>query len=618
MHKPSSLTEISTDLSVDLPEDGNITDLILSSHAEDPSAAVYAVRNGAGGWLDVNYSAFLDQVRGAARGLIAHGVKPGDRVAIFAPTSYEWAVLDQAIWFAGAVSVPIYETSSAHQVEHILSDSGSTVVACGNSSHERTAQRAALDGGLDVFTFHVSGSGLAELTAKGADVDEATLEAARTQANLDDVASLVYTSGTTGKPKGAMITHRNFAVGGLNVLTFAQEVVAWKESGHDSRTLMFLPLAHVLAHAVQVICLIGRIQIAHASSMGTLTQDLASFHPNWLLAVPRVFEKLESGVATKAKNAGNEKIFKAARATAVAYSQAQEDAALGKGSGPSLALKAKRALFDRLVFGKLRAALGGAVQYSVSGASALDPELAHFFRGAGLPIMEGYGLTETTAPATVNIPTAVRLGSVGLPVCGTTLRIAQDSEVLVKGPIVFKGYWQNEEATAEAFDEEGFFHTGDLGALDEDGYLSIIGRKKELIVTAGGKNVYPTPMEEGLRRHRLVEHVVVVGENRPYVGALVTLDQEELKAWCQDRGRPVLSRAEAAEDEQVRASVQEAVDRINEGVSRAESIRKFVILDHELSEATGHVTQSMKLKRNTVMEDFQADVDALYGPRTSK
>ena len=618
MHNPTRLTETSTALSVDLPEDGNITDLILSSHAEDPTAAVYAVRNGAGGWLDVGFSAFLDEVRGAAKGLIAHGVQPGDRVAIFAPTSYEWAVLDQAIWFAGAISVPIYETSSAHQVEHILTDSGSTVVACGNPSHERTAQRAAADAGIEVFTFPVSGAGLAELSAHGRDVDEATLEAARTRATLDDVASLVYTSGTTGKPKGAMITHRNFAVGGLNVLAFAQEVVSWKESGHDSRTLMFLPLAHVLAHAVQVICLVGRMQIAHASSMGTLTRDLASFHPNWLLAVPRVFEKLESGVATKAKNAGNEKVFNAARATAVAWSQANEDAQHGKGSGPSLALKAKRAVFDRLVFAKLRAALGGAVKYSVSGASALDPELAHFFRGAGLPIMEGYGLTETTAPATVNIPAAVRLGSVGLPVCGTTVRIAADSEVLVKGPIVFKGYWQNEQATAEAFDEEGFFHTGDLGALDEDGFLSIVGRKKELIVTAGGKNVYPTPMEEGLRRHRLVNHVVVVGENRPYVGALITLDEEELKAWCQDRGRPVLSLAEAAEDEQVRASVQEAVDKINEGVSRAESIRRFAILDHELSEASGHVTQSMKLKRKAVMEDFQADVEALYGPRTKK
>jgi len=618
VQKPTSLTETSTALSVDLPEDSNITDLVLSSHAEDPAAAVYAVRNGAGGWLDVSFSAFLDRVRGVARGLIAHGVKPGDRVALFAPTSYEWAVLDQAVWFAGAISVPIYETSSAHQVQHILTDSGATVVACGNGSHERTARRAAEEGGVEVFTFHVSGAGLDELTAHGREVDDAALEAARSLAGMDDVASLVYTSGTTGKPKGAMITHRNFAVGGLNILAFAHEVVAWKQSGHDSRTLMFLPLAHVLAHAVQVICLVGRIQIAHASSMGTLTRDLASFRPNWLLAVPRVFEKLESGVATKAKNAGNEKVFDAARATAVAYSQAVEDAQQGRGAGPSLALKAKRAVFDRLVFAKLRAALGGSVRYSVSGASTLDPELAHFFRGAGLPVMEGYGLTETTAPATVNIPGAVRLGTVGLPVCGTTVRIAEDSEVLVKGPIVFKGYWNNEEATAESFDAEGFFHTGDLGTLDEDGYLSIVGRKKELIVTAGGKNVYPTPMEEGLRRHRLVNHVVVVGENRPYVGALVTLDEEELKTWCQDRGRPALSLSEAAEDEQVRAAVQEAVDRINEGVSRAESIRRFVILDHELSESSGHVTQSMKLKRNTVMEDFQKDVESLYGPRTKK
>ncbi|TFI01176.1 AMP-dependent synthetase/ligase [Micrococcus lylae] len=615
MQKPTSLTETSTALAADLPEDSNITDLVLSSQAEAPHAPVYAVPNGAGGWLDVSFSAFLDQVRSVARGLIARGVEPGDRVAIFAPTSYEWAVLDQAIWFAGAISVPIYETSSAHQVEHILSDSGTTLVACGTASHEKTTQRAALDGGLEVSTFQLSGAGLDELTAGGTDVDDATLEAARSAADLDDVASLVYTSGTTGKPKGAMITHRNFAAGGLNVLAFAHEVVAWKESGHNSRTLMFLPLAHVLAHAVQVICLVGRIQIAHTPSMGTLTRDLASFRPNWLLAVPRVFEKLEAGVATKAKNAGQEKVFDAARTTAIAYSKAQEDAARGTGSGPSLALRAKRAVFDRLVFAKLRAALGGAVEYSVSGASALDPELAHFFRGAGLPIMEGYGLTETTAPATVNIPTAMRMGTVGLPVAGATVRISEDSEVLVKGPIVFKGYWENDQATAECFDDDGYFLTGDLGTLDEDGYLSIVGRKKELIVTAGGKNVYPTPMEEGLRRDRLVNHVVVVGENRPYVGALITLDPEALAEWCKDNGRGEMSMSEAAQDDQVRAAVQEAVDRINEGVSRAESIRKFVILDHELSEESGHVTQSMKLKRSTVMEDFEAEVEALYGPR---
>ena len=324
MQKPTSLTETSTALAADLPEDSNITDLVLSSQAEAPHAPVYAVPNGAGGWLDVSFSAFLDQVRSVARGLIARGVEPGDRVAIFAPTSYEWAVLDQAIWFAGAISVPIYETSSAHQVEHILSDSGTTLVACGTASHEKTTQRAALDGGLEVSTFQLSGAGLDELATGVTDVDDATLEAARSAADLDDVASLVYTSGTTGKPKGAMITHRNFAAGGLNVLAFGHEVVAWKESGHNSRTLMFLPLAHVLAHAVQVICLVGRIQIAHTPSMGTLTRDLASFRPNWLLAVPRVFEKLEAGVATKAKNAGQEKVFDAARTTAIAYSKAQE------------------------------------------------------------------------------------------------------------------------------------------------------------------------------------------------------------------------------------------------------------------------------------------------------
>ncbi|MCK6091665.1 AMP-dependent synthetase/ligase [Micrococcus endophyticus] len=614
MQNQTPITESATELDWMPPADSNITDLILSSLQQDPTAPVYALRNGTGGWTDVRFDAFIDQVRAAARGLIAHGVAPGDRVGLFAATSYEWAVLDQAVWFAGAVSVPIYETSSVHQVEHILTDSGARAVACGTEALAARVKEAAGAQGLDVATFPMTADGLAELAEAGAFVAEDAVEHARSLATLADPASIVYTSGTTGRPKGAVITHGNFAGASINVLSFAREVVQWTPAGTDARTLMFLPLAHVLAHAVQVICLYARIQVAHAPSPATLLQDLASFHPTWLLAVPRVFEKVESGVATKAQKAGTGKVYQAARSTAIAWSKALEEKEFGSGRGPSPALRARHALFDRLVYRKIREALGGEVRTCVSGASALSEELVHFFRGAGVPIVEGYGLTESTAPATVNIPGAHRVGTVGLPVPGVTVKIAEDGEVLLRGPVVFSGYHGMPEASAESHAEDGFFRTGDIGSLDEHGYLRITGRKKDLIITAGGKNVYPTPMEEELRQHRLIEHVVVVGENRPFVGALVTLDEEELTRWSLDRERS-LTPAEAAEDPAVLETIQEAVDRVNEDVSRAESIRRIRILDHAFTEESGYVTPSQKLKRAKVIEDYAEDVDALYRSR---
>ncbi|MDO4239204.1 long-chain fatty acid--CoA ligase [Micrococcus sp.] len=612
MHHETPTTEASTDV-VDMPPaETNVTDLILASAAEAPRAPVYAVRNGAGAWLDVRFDTFLDQVRAVAKGLMARGVGRGDRVALFAATSYEWAVLDQAVWFAGAVSVPIYETSSAHQVAHILSDSGTVLAGVGTPAlDERTREAAAL-ASCEVDTFPMTPEGLAALARAGRNVPDAELEAARAAATLSDPASIVYTSGTTGLPKGAIITHGNFAGACVNVLAFAAEVVG---HGHEepSRSVMFLPLAHVLAHAVQVICLYARIQLAHAPSTATLLKDLGSFRPTWLLAVPRVFEKVEAGIAAKAEKGGTGRLYRAARATAVEWSEAVQSRDHGDGPGPSAALSARRALFDRLVYRKVRQALGGQVRYCVSGASALSPELTHVFHGMGVPIVEGYGLTETTAPATVNIPGAHRIGTVGLPAAGVTVRIAEDGEILIAGPVVFGGYHGRPEASAESFDGE-FFRTGDIGALDEDGYLRITGRKKEVIVTAGGKNVYPTPLEEIIRRHRLVEHAVVVGDDRPYVGALIVLDQEELTRWSLDRER-TLTLAEAATDPQVLASLQEAVDEANETVSRAESIRRIRVLDHVVSEESGHLTQSQKLKRSQLIEDFADEVEALYHRR---
>ena len=609
MQNQSPVHESATELVGMPPADSNITDLIIASCADRPDAPVYALRNGAGAWVDVRFTAFLAQVRAVAAGLLARGVRPGDRVGLFSPTSYAWAVLDQAVWFAGAVSVPIYETSSAHQVEHIVTDSGLRLVAVGSDDLGERVAEAAGHAGADVTTFPLTDAGLAALAEDGASVADDAVEHARSLATLTSPASIVYTSGTTGRPKGAVITHGNFVGAAINVLHFAREVVQWSPTT-TSRTLLFLPLAHVLAHAVQVICLYARIQVAHSGSPATLLGDLASFHPTWLLAVPRVFEKVEAGIEVQARKGGTGSIYAAAKRTAIAWSKAVDEAEFGDGPGPSAPLRARRALFDRLVYRRIRQALGGEVISCVSGASALAPDLVHFFRGAGIPIMEGYGLTETTAPATVNIPGAHRVGTVGLPVAGVTVKIADDGEVLIRGPVVFGGYHGMPEASAEAL-QDGFLRTGDIGALDEHGFLRITGRKKDVIITAGGKNVYPTPMEEALRQHRLIEHVVVVGENRPFVGALITLDTEAFTQWALDRELS-LTPAEAATDPTVLASIQEAVDQVNADVSRAESIRRFRILDHAFTEDSGYVTQSQKLKRAQVIEDYADDLEALY------
>jgi long-chain acyl-CoA synthetase len=602
------MQEASTDQVADLADETNATDLFLAVAAAHPHDPAYAVRNGAGGWIDVSYTSFLDQVRAAAKGLIALGVTPRSMVGLMAPTSYEWAVIDQAIWFAGAASVPVYETSSPLQVQHVLQDAGARLMFTASAQHATTVERAASMAGVEVDIQPLDATGMAQLVEAGREVTDAALDAARSTATMADVASLVYTSGTTGKPKGTRITHGNFAIGGVNLLHFAHGIVSL---GND-RTLMFLPLAHVLAHAVQYACLVGRVQIAHSSDLKTLTADMASFHPTWLLAVPRVFEKLDAGASAKAREGGTEKVFAAARATAIKYSEALDAHVRGEGNGPGPGLRARHALFDRLVYPKIRTILGGAAKFTVSGASALNPELAHFFRGVGLGMQEGYGLTETTAPATLNIPGNTRVGSVGLPVPGTTIRIAGDSEILVKGPIVFDGYHGLPGETAASFDEDGFFRTGDIGRLDQDGFLYVTGRKKEIIVTAGGKNVYPTPLEEAIRSSGVVSQVVVVGDGRPFVGALVALDPEGLAQWAKAQDLPALSLTEACTDPRVRAEVQKVVDAANEQVSRAESVRKFLILDAELTEESGHLTPSLKLQRKVVMADYAGSIEELY------
>lgn len=594
----------------------NVTDGVLALAEAQPQRPVYAVRNGSGGWIDVSISEFLAQVRRLAKGLLGLGLTPGEPVAVMSATSYHWAVMDQAIWFAGCVSVPIYETSSTHQIAQLLAGSKASRVLVGDEQLRQRVQAAAnmtsgKDAGIDIHPIGTTAE-LEAIAAHGTSITDEQLESARSHAGADDLATLVYTSGTTGKPKGARITHRNLAEGAANIVPFASDIL----SGEESRTLLFLPLAHVLARAVQLICLHRGIQVAHAGDTATLLDDLGSFRPTWLLAVPRVFEKVYHSAAATAESSGKGRIFEAARATAVDYSRALEAQAEGTGSGPSAALRAKRALFAAVVYSKLVDKLGGQVTHMVSGASPLNPEIAHFFTGIGIPVQEGYGLTESTAPITLNIPGSTRIGSVGLPVPGSTVRIADDGEILLKGPVVFDGYHHSEEANAEAFDAEGYFHSGDLGSLDHDGFLTITGRKKELIVTAGGKNVYPTPMEEGVRGHPLIAQVVVVGDERPFVAALVGLDPEAVTAWAKREGYGSLSVGQALEHREagagLRAEVQTAVDQANEQVSRAESIRAFEILDADLSEDSGYLTPSLKLIRQKVIEDFADTIDQLY------
>lgn len=602
------MRESATDLLVHLPEKSNITDILVGLHAKTPNHPLFSLKSD-GGWKDITADDFLTSVSALAKGLIGLGVKPGDSVAVMSKTCYEWTLVDLAVWFAGAVTVPIYETSSPSQVEWILEDSGAAHVFVQDARKAAIVSAAADSGNFDVSLWMMKADGaeaaFAELIAAGADVDDDRLEAARTVAGLQSVASMVYTSGTTGRPKGCEITHGNFALFGVNIVEFLPEMLKAK----DVSTLMFLPLAHVLARAVQVGCLAAGVRVGHSGSAADLMGDLKSFQPTFLLAVPRIFEKIYAGAQQSAEAAGKGKLFTAAADTAVAYSTALDSAARG-GKGPSLALKARHAFFDKTLYPKVRNAFGGKAAFAISGASALSPQLSHFFRGAGVMVLEGYGLTETTAPATVNTVPLARVGSVGLPLPGSRIRIADDGEVLIGGAGVFKGYHNNPEANAAAFSGE-WFHSGDVGSLDDDGFLTITGRKKDILVTAGGKNVAPGPLEEKIREHRLVSQVVVVGEGRPFVTALLTLDEDALAAWGRENGSSATP-ASAGDDPRIRAALQEAVDAANATVSQAEQIRKFAVLPKDFSLESGHLTATLKLRRNAVIADYSAEVEKLY------
>ncbi|MHA7292252.1 AMP-dependent synthetase/ligase [Arthrobacter sp. HLT1-21] len=604
------MRESTTELLVNLPSDTNVTDLLLEQHQRSPGGALYAVKR-VGEWHDITAAEFLTQVQALAKGLIARGVQPGDAVAVMSKTRYEWTLTDLAIWFAGAVTVPIYETSSATQVAWILEDSAAGLIFVEDAAKAEVVERALggadTDNRLYLMNYDDGGDTFAALVSEGSAIEDHALEAARASRSLDDVASLVYTSGTTGPPKGCEITHGNFALFAVNTLEFLPELLREK----DARTLMFLPLAHVLARAVQVVCLAGGVKLGHTSNAADLLADLGTYRPTFLLVVPRIFEKIYATAEQKARDANKGRIFELGSTTAVAYSQALDAAAHG-GHGAGMLLKARHALFNKVLYPKLRAVFGGEVTYTVSGASPLSAHLAHFFRGAGIQVQEGYGLTESTAPCTANTVALTRVGSVGIPMPGTRIRVDADGEVQIKGVGVFKGYHNNTQANREAFTADGYFRTGDLGSLDEDGFLTITGRKKDLLVTAAGKNVAPGPLEEKLREHRLVAHAVVVGDGKPFIGAFLTLDPEAVTSWGTETGLGRLTIAEAAGHAGIWTELQAAVDEVNSHVSAAEQIRKFAVLDQDFGPDSGYLTPTLKLKRSAVLAELRQELADLY------
>jgi long-chain acyl-CoA synthetase len=590
----------------DIPDSANLADVITRRASEQPS--VVALRrkalspdDGAGDrWLDVTAAEFKGEVFALAKALIAAGIAAGDRVGIMSHTRYEWTLADYAIWTVGAVPVPIYETSSAEQAEWILSDSGTVAVFVENETYAEMMKVAAV---RQVWRFD---SGLDTFMASGAEVsDETVAERAKT-AKASDLATIIYTSGTTGRPKGCEITHRNLLAvarnASLGPLTFAY-------SRPDPSTLLFLPLAHVFGRFIEVLALEAGIILGHTPDIANVLPDLESFQPLFILAVPRVFEKVYNGAEQKALAERKGAIFRRAADTAVAWSEATDST--GQVHAP-LGLRMRHALFDRLVYARLRAALGGKCECAVSGGAALAPRLGHFFHGVGVPVLEGYGLTETTAPLTVNHIDRLKVGTVGLPLPGISIQIAEDGEVLASGVSMFGGYRGNPEATTEVLND-GWFHTGDLGALDDEGFLSITGRKKEIIVTAGGKNVSPGPLEDQLRSHALISQALVVGDGRPYVGALITLDPEALAAWQQRKGKPATTSIEDLRaDADLNAEIQSAVDDANKSVSRAESIRRFRLLPGDFTVEDGQLSAKLGLKRHVLLKELAGDIDDLY------
>ncbi|MCY0931676.1 AMP-dependent synthetase/ligase [Streptomyces sp. H27-H1] len=587
-----------------VPVSGSLGDIPFDNAREAPREAVLARKERDGSWRDVTAREFAAEVLAVAKGLIAEGLRPGDRLAIMARTTYEWTLLDFAGWAAGLVTVPIYPTSSAIQARWIIQDSGAVACAVEDTSQARliSAERANLPWLSHLWEFDTGA--LARLVKAGEHVPDEVVTARRAGCAPDSVATLIYTSGTTGQPKGCVLTHANFFAEVDNSVELLHPV--FKSVSKDpASTLLFLPLSHVFGRMVAVGCMRARVKLGHAPSIRSedLLEDLAGFRPTFLLAIPYVLEKVYNTARATAERMGRASSFD--RAARIA--RGLGEIAVVEGKRPGLGLRLGRAVYDPLVYRRIRAALGGRVRYILSGGSPLGRRLAAFYTGVGIEVFEGYGLTETTAAATLTPPLRPRLGTVGWPLPGTAVRIADDGEVLLCGPHVFAGYWNGVAAGGQQW-----LATGDIGELDADGYLTITGRKKDLIITSGGKNVAPAPLEDWLRAHPLVGQCMVVGDNRPYVTALITLEPEGLHHWRQMRKKTTVPIGELVADEELRADLQRAVDEANRLVSRAESIRRFVLLAGDFTEERGHLTPSLKLKRGAIARDYEPEIEALY------
>jgi len=632
------MREYSTPAAVDVPPSAGLTDVVFERAAREPGRVVMRRKDATGGgWRDVTARQFAGDVTALAKGLIAAGISTGDRVALMSRTRYEWTVIDYAIWAAGAITVPIYETSSAEQVEWILTDSGARALIVETPAHLQTAAQtltaapevgrvwmiedpagdAPVPAGKGDVTTGPAVPGhaaavepLSALATVGAGVTDAEAGRRRGSRHTADLATIIYTSGTTGRPKGCELTHGNLLADVRNVVHGYLPAI-FETPG--ASTLLFLPLAHSFARIIQVGCLEFGVVLGHTPSVASLLPDLASFRPTFILAVPRVFEKVYNGAEQQASASPvKSRVFHAAAQTAIAWSQAMGDGGAAAQRGPGTALRLRHALFDRLVYARLRGAVGGRVAYAVSGGAPLGERLGHFFRGAGITVLEGYGLTESCAAATVNRPEHVKIGTVGQPLPGVAVRIAGDGEILLAGPTIFGGYWHNDAATAEAM-ADGWLRTGDIGELDGEGYLRVTGRKKELIVTAGGKNVAPAVLEDRIRAHPLVSQCMVVGDGRPYVACLITLDEEAVNVWKARFGHlKNLAVADLTEAPELLAELQAAVDEANKAVSRAEAVRRFRVLPGDFAEQDGYLTPSLKVRRNVIMKDFADDIEALY------
>ncbi|NIY62251.1 AMP-dependent synthetase/ligase [Streptomyces malaysiensis] len=595
------MREYETPFAIRIPPEDQLATAVFRGDRSD--LVLFDRPTASGGWEPVTATVFATEVRALAAGFLATGIQPGERVALLAATSYEWTLTDYALWTIGAVPVPVYDTSSPEQIQWVLENSEAVATVVGTAEHRQRLEDidAALPG-LD-RVWQMDAGDLSRLREEGAGVSDAQVDERRDAVRAEDTATIIYTSGTTGRPKGCVLTHANLLYDARAAIVALREIF-----DEDASTVLFLPLAHAFARIIEVACVEQGVRLAHTADLDRLPDHLAALRPTFILSVPRVLEKVHSRAQQRAQAQGRGRVFGWAEEVAVRHSRARE-----RGGRPGRGLSLAHRLFERLVYRKLKAALGGRVAYVISGGAPLGTRLGHFFRGIGVTVLEGYGLTETSAAATVNQPTAVRIGTVGRPLPGVTVRIAEDGEILLRGPVVFPGYWRNETVTKETLSSDGWLHTGDVGALDDKGFLTISGRKKEIIVTAGGKNVLPTELEDRLRADPLVSQAVPVGDRRPYIAGLITLDEEELESWKKSADKPAdATPAQLRDDPDLLARLQAVVDEANATISPAERMRRFRVLPNDLTEADGYLTPTLKVRRARVLQDFATEIDALY------